>query len=183
MVTILRFKGVNMLIESFIDANLDKLPENIVIIGSTSLKLQGLIERDDNDLDILYFPSMEWLQNRIPDGRVDLVNYNLTLLAPDYMDRAVYFNEYNGKKIYGLSREDIIVNKISTYYKPKHKEDIALLWPNCNKDLVFEILEKAEARTDYADIRKQPFKTNSGLFKIDYMDDYVSYRNEKASGL
>jgi len=166
------------IIQEFVDNNKEKITRDFTIIGSAPIIAAGLLDRAIPDIDLLYYEDEPWFVTYVTSGKIDFVKWNLTIMAPDYMDRATLFYEYQGVKFWGISLEDCIINKVGAYCIPKHKADVALLWPLVDKKLFFKLLEKAEARTDYYEIREAKNKRNIGEFKLDYLEDYIEHRKE-----
>jgi hypothetical protein len=143
-------------------------PFPIYFLGGSACILGQYTDRATRDFDFvdLNYPSAY--------GRVlrylsdfDMLEYESTILAPTYKDRAKKLERFKHLDIYVLSREDIIVSKIIRM-EPKDIEDIDILIKESDKRLIANIINEVLQREDLFEAKKQAFTKNLPAFKERY---------------
>ena len=94
----------------------------------------------------------------------DMLEYESTLLSPNYKKRATKLEEYNFINVYILSKEDIIASKIIRL-ENKDIEDIKEMIDNCNKDILNEVINEIVQRDDLFESKKKEFMKKLKMFK------------------
>lgn len=135
-------------------------PFDIYFMGGSACILGNYIERRTLDYDFInigYTP----VHGRIFSvlGDIDILEYEFCPLSPTFRERAVKLEEFDYLNIYVLSREDIIVSKLSRYAE-KDKEDIKYLIRDCNKNLLPLIIREVEERKDFIESARNKFIKN-----------------------
>lgn len=97
----------------------------------------------------------------------DMLEYESTLLAPTYRERAKKLEQFKFLEVYVLAREDIIVSKIIRM-EPKDIEDIDLLIKESNKELIKKIIYEVLQRVDLFESKKEAFFKNLPAFMEKY---------------
>ncbi len=100
-------------------------------------------------------------------GDFDLLEYESTILAPTYINRAKRLTQFNYLEIYILSREDIIVSKIIRM-ETKDIEDIDILIKQSNKIIISQIIDEVLERNDLYQSKKDAFLEKLPIFKEKY---------------
>ena len=135
-------------------------PFDIYIIGGSACILGEYTTRATLDIDFvdLGYPAKY--------GKVfsllrdyDMLEYQSTILSPSYKSRAKKLKEFEYINVYILSKEDIAVSKIIRLAK-KDLEDLNEIIPNCNKQILNEIIKEILEREDLFDSKKQGFINN-----------------------
>ena len=94
----------------------------------------------------------------------DMLEYESTILAPDYKSRAKKLNKYRAFNAYVLGPEDIVVSKIIRMDK-KDIQDIDEIIGGCDKGVINAIIEKVMKREDLYESKKQGFLLNMQKFR------------------
>ncbi len=94
----------------------------------------------------------------------DMLEYESTLLSPNYKKRATKLEEFNFINVYILSKEDIIASKIIRL-ENKDIEDIKEMIDNCNKDILNEVINEIVQRDDLFESKKKEFMKKLKMFK------------------
>jgi hypothetical protein len=143
-------------------------PFDIYFLGGAACVLGGYTDRATRDFDFL---DMQY-ESRM--GRVfsilrdyDMLEYESTILAPDYKDRAIKMEKYTAFNAWLLSPEDIVVSKIIRLAQ-KDIQDIDTFIAICDKDLIVRIIDKVSARSDLFESKKQAFINNLKSFREKY---------------
>ena len=143
-------------------------PFDIYIIGGSACILGEYTTRATLDIDFvdLGYPAKY--------GKVfsllrdyDMLEYQSTILSPSYKSRAKKLKEFEYINVYILSKEDIAVSKIIRLAK-KDLEDLNEIIPNCNKQILNEIIKEILEREYLFDSKKQGFINNLKIFKEKY---------------
>lgn len=143
-------------------------PFPIYFIGGSACILGRYTDRATRDFDFvdLNYPSVY--------GRVlrylsdfDMLEYESTILAPTYIERAKKLERFKHLDIYVLSREDIIVSKIIRM-EPKDIEDIDILIKESDKRLIADIIDEVLQRDDLFASKRKAFAKNLPAFKERY---------------
>lgn len=146
----------------------DLLPLEIYFLGGSACLLGDYTHRATRDFDFidLNYPSKYGKAFSLLRA-FDMLEYESTILAPDFKERAKKITEFKAIDVYVLSKEDIIVSKIIRL-ADKDFEDIDILIKSADKQLIREIIDKVLARTDLFESKMNKFKENLEIFKKRY---------------
>ncbi len=97
----------------------------------------------------------------------DMLEYQSTLLSPNYKKRAIKLEEFKYINVYILSKEDIVVSKIIRLAN-KDIEDLDELIPKCNKELINNIIDEIINRDDLFESKKTEFIKKLKVFREKY---------------
>lgn len=97
----------------------------------------------------------------------DMLEYQSTLLSPNYKKRAIKLEEFKYINVYILSKEDIVVSKIIRLAN-KDIEDLDELIPKCNKELINNIIDEIINRDDLFESKKKEFIKKLKVFREKY---------------
>lgn len=146
----------------------DLLPLEIYFLGGSACLLGDYTQRATRDFDFIDIQYPSKCGKAFAMLRAfDMLEYESTILAPDFKDRAKKLMEFKVIDVYVLSREDIIVSKVIRL-ADKDIEDIDILIENADKQLIREIIDKVLARTDLFESKKDKFMGNLQMFKERY---------------
>ena len=143
-------------------------PLDIYIIGGSACILGEYTTRATIDVDFidLGYPSKY--------GKVfamlrdyDMLEYESTILSPNYKERAIKLEEFQYINVYILSKEDVAVSKIIRL-ADKDIEDLEQIIPKCNKKTLNKIIEEILNRDDLFESKKDGFKENLKIFREKY---------------
>lgn len=143
-------------------------PFEIYIIGGSACILGEYTIRATLDIDFvdLGYPAKY--------GKVftllrdyDMLEYQSTILSPTYKDRAIKLNEFKYINVYILSKEDVAISKIIRL-APKDLEDLDQIIPNCNKELLNNIIKEVLSREDLFESKKKEFERKLKIFREKY---------------
>ena len=143
-------------------------PFDIYIIGGSACILGEYTTRATIDVDFidLGYPSKY--------GKVfamlrdyDMLEYESTILSPNYKERAIKLEEFQYINVYILSKEDVAVSKIIRL-ADKDIEDLEQIIPKCNKKTLNKIIEEILNRDDLFESKKDRFKENLKIFREKY---------------
>lgn len=143
-------------------------PFDIYIIGGSACILGAYTTRATIDVDFidLGYPSKY--------GKVfamlrdyDMLEYESTILSPNYKERAIKLEEFQYINVYILSKEDVAVSKIIRL-ADKDIEDLEQIIPKCNKKTLNKIIEEILNRDDLFESKKDGFKENLKIFREKY---------------
>jgi hypothetical protein len=143
-------------------------PFDIYFLGGAACVLGGYTEnatRDFDFVDLNYSSNMGKVFAILRD--YDMLEYESTILAPDYKDRAKKVDRYTGFNAYVLSPEDIVVSKIIRLGE-KDIQDIDDLIIQCDKDCINAIIGSVLGRTDLFESKKQGFINKLHEFRERY---------------
>lgn len=135
----------------------------IYLLGGSCCIIGGYLNRATTDFDILdmeYDSKMGRLL-RILD-RYDLLDYYLTTIPDDFLNRAKKIANY--KNVYILSREDIILSKIGRY-SDKDIEDITKIMEKADKKLLKILIKNVLSRNDISIRIREEFVKNLDKFR------------------
>ena len=99
--------------------------------------------------------------------RFDMFDYFVTPLAPDFKKRSLQLEEFKNIRIYILSKEDIIVSKLSRFSE-KDQQDIKVLLQTANKTFIIDIINRVIERNDFSERVKEVFIKNVESFKENF---------------
>lgn len=143
-------------------------PFEIYIIGGSACILGEYTTRATLDIDFvdLGYPAKY--------GKVfallrdyDMLEYQSTILSPTYKSRAMKLNEFKYINVYILSKEDIAISKIIRLAQ-KDLEDLNQIIPNCNKELLNNIINEILSREDLFESKKKEFERKLKIFREKY---------------
>ena len=131
------------------------------ILGKYSDRLTRDFDFVDLNYASIYGKVLKYLND------FDMLEYESTLLAPSYKERAKKLEQFKYLDIYILAREDIIASKIIRM-EPKDIEDIDLLIKDSDETLIIQIIDEILQRTDLFDTKKEAFLLNLPVFREKY---------------
>jgi hypothetical protein len=131
------------------------------ILGKYSDRLTRDFDFIDLNYASIYGKALKYLND------FDMLEYESTLLAPSYKERAKKLEQFEYLAIYVLAREDIIVSKIIRM-EPKDVEDIDVLIKDSDKTVILQIIDEILHRTDLFDTKKEAFLENLSAFRERY---------------
>jgi hypothetical protein len=137
----------------------------IYLLGGSGCILGDYIDRATTDFDLVdmnYKSTAGRLFKMLE--RFDLLDLYVTPLAPEFEKRAIMLNGFKILKIFILSKEDIIVSKLSRFSE-KDIDDIKQLISSSDKGLVSNLIDKVSSRIDFSERVKSIFIKNSKAFK------------------
>lgn len=143
-------------------------PFEIYIIGGSACILGEYTTRATLDIDFvdLGYPSKY--------GKVftllrdyDMLEFQSTILSPNYKKRAMKLEEFKYINVYVLSKEDIAVSKIIRLAN-KDIEDLDEIIPKCNKKLLNMIIYEVLNREDLFESKRNEFIKKLEIFRERY---------------
>ena len=140
-------------------------PFDIYIIGGGACILGEYTTRATMDIDFvdLGYPA-KYGKVFVLLRDYDMLEYESTLLAPSYKERAIKLNEFQFINVYILSKEDVAVSKIIRLAQ-KDIEDLEQIIPNCDKNVLNEIIEEIINRDDLFESKKSEFMRKLKIFR------------------
>lgn len=143
-------------------------PFDIYIIGGSACILGEYTTRATLDVDFvdLGYPA-KYGKVFVLLRDYDMLEYQSTILSPTYKDRAIKLDEFEYINVYILSKEDIAISKIIRLAE-KDLEDLNQIIPNCNKEILNEIIEEILQREDLFESKKNEFEKKLKIFKEKY---------------
>jgi hypothetical protein len=143
----------------------DLLPLEIYFLGGSACLLGDYTDRATRDFDFIdiQYPS-KYGKAFAMLRSFDMLEYESTILAPDFKQRAIRLIQFKTIEAYVLSREDIIVSKIIRM-EDKDVEDINTLIKSADKNIIKDIIQKVLQRTDLFESKKDAFRNNLKIFK------------------
>ena len=97
----------------------------------------------------------------------DMLEYQSTILSPTYKERAIKLEEYKYINVYILSKEDIAISKIIRLEK-KDIEDLDQIIPNCDKNILNNVIDEVLNREDLFQSKKDEFIKKLKKFREKY---------------
>ena len=143
-------------------------PFDIYILGGSACILGEYTSRATLDVDFvdLGYPAKY--------GKVflllrdyDMLDYQSTILSPNYKERALKLNEFDFLNIYILSKEDVAISKIIRL-EQKDIDDLDEIIPKCNKQLLNKIIDEVLKRNDLFESKKKEFIRKLKIFREKY---------------
>ena len=143
-------------------------PFDIYILGGSACMLGEYTSRATLDIDFvdLGYPAKY--------GKVflllrdyDMLDYQSTILSPNYKERALKLDEFDFLNIYILSKEDVAISKIIRLGQ-KDIEDLNEIIPKCDKQLLNKIIDEVINRKDLFDSKKKEFIRKLKIFREMY---------------
>lgn len=148
--------------------SLEVEPFSIYLLGGSACILGGYSDRMTRDFD---FVDLDYPAHF---GRVlrylndfDMLEYESTILAPSYQERAIRLNEFQYLNIFILSREDIIVSKIIRM-EEKDLDDMDRMIGVSDKNLILKIIDEVLSREDLYPSKKDAFLQKLPEFRRRY---------------
>ena len=143
-------------------------PFDIYIIGGSACILGEYTNRATLDIDFIdlgypakYGKAFSLLRD------YDMLEYQSTILAPSYKQRAIKLKEFEYINVYILSKEDVVVSKIIRLAE-KDIEDLDQIMPKCDKELLNNIINEVIVREDLFESKKNEFIKKLKIFKERY---------------
>lgn len=97
----------------------------------------------------------------------DMLEYESTLLSPTYKERAIKLKKFSYINVYILSKEDIAVSKIIRLAE-KDIEDLNQIIPNCDKNILNDIIKEILNRKDLFKSKRKEFERKLKIFREKY---------------
>lgn len=143
-------------------------PFDIYIIGGSACILGEYTTRATLDIDFVdlgypakYGKAFSLLRD------YDMLEYQSTILSPNYQKRATKLSEFNYINVYILSKEDVVVSKIIRL-APKDIEDLNQIMPKCDKKLLNNIINEILNREDLFESKRNEFVNKLKIFREKY---------------
>jgi len=140
-------------------------PFDIYIIGGSACVLGEYTNRATLDIDFVdlgypakYGKAFSLLRD------YDMLEYQSTILAPTYKQRAIHLDEFKYINVYILSKEDVVISKVIRLAK-KDIEDLNQIIPKCDKKLLNKIINEIIEREDLFESKKNEFLEKLKIFK------------------
>lgn len=147
---------------------LDIKPFSIYFMGGSACTLGKYTERATRDFDFVdmnYPASLGKVLRYLND--FDMLEYESTILAPSFKERAILMEQFSYLKFHILAKEDIVVSKIIRMEK-KDIEDMDTIIEKCDRALILRIIDEVLGRNDLYDSKKEAFKRNLPVFREKY---------------
>lgn len=143
-------------------------PFGIYIIGGGACILGEYTTRATLDIDFvdLGYPA-KYGKVFVLLRDYDMLEYQSTILSPNYKKRAIKLEEFQYINVYILSKEDIAISKIIRLAS-KDIEDLDQIIPNCNKEVLNSIIEEVLDRNDLFESKKSEFEKKLKIFREKY---------------
>lgn len=143
-------------------------PFDIYIIGGGACILGEYTTRATLDIDFidLGYPA-KYGKVFVLLRDYDMLEYQSTILSPNYKQRAVKLGEFKYINVYILSKEDIAISKIIRLAE-KDIEDLDQIIPNCDKDILNRIIEEILNRDDLFKSKRDEFERKLKIFREKY---------------
>lgn len=144
---------------------IDIKPFDLYLLGGSASILGNYSDRATRDFDFidLNYPAEYGRVFRLL-GTFDFLEYESTILAPSYKERANRLENYEYINIYILAPEDLIVSKIIRLSE-KDVRDIENLLKQSNIDIIHEIIREVINREDLIESKKEGFLKKLKVFK------------------
>ena len=97
----------------------------------------------------------------------DMLEYQSTILSPNYKERATKLEEFKYINVYIISKEDVAVSKIIRLAE-KDIEDLNQIIPKCDKKILNNVIEEVLNREDLFDSKKNEFVKKLKTFREKY---------------
>jgi hypothetical protein len=140
-------------------------PFDLYLLGGSASILGNYSDRGTRDFDFidLNYPSKYGRVFRLL-GTFDFLEYESTILAPSYKDRANKLENYEYINIYILAPEDLIVSKIIRLSE-KDVGDIENLLKQSDLGVIYEIIDEVLKREDLIESKKEGFLNKLKVFR------------------
>jgi len=143
-------------------------PFDMYFLGGAACILGGYSDRATRDFDFLdlnYSAKLGKVFIHLRD--FDMLEYESTLISPEYKEKAIKLEQFKYLNIYVLSVEDIIVSKIIRL-EEKDLQDIDILMGKADKKLINQIIDEVINRNDLFASKKKGFIEKLELFRERY---------------
>ena len=97
----------------------------------------------------------------------DMLEYQSTILSPNYKERATKLEEFKYIDVYILSKEDVAVSKIIRLAE-KDIEDLNQIIPKCDKKVFNDVIGEVLNREDLFDSKRNEFVKKLKIFREKY---------------
>lgn len=97
----------------------------------------------------------------------DMLEYQSTILSPNYKERAIKLEEFKYINVYILSKEDVAVSKIIRLVE-KDIEDLNQIIPKCDKKVLNDVIGEVLNREDLFDSKRKEFIKKLKIFREKY---------------
>ena len=97
----------------------------------------------------------------------DMLEYQSTILSPNYKERAIKLEKFKYINVYILSKEDIAVSKIIRLAE-KDIEDLNQIIPKCDKNILNNVIDEVLNREDLFDSKRNEFVNKLKIFREKY---------------
>ena len=97
----------------------------------------------------------------------DMLEYQSTILSPNYKERATKLEEFKYINVYILSKEDVAVSKIIRLAE-KDIEDLNQIIPKCDKKVLNDVIGEVLNREDLFDSKRNEFVKKLKIFREKY---------------
>lgn len=143
-------------------------PYNIYIIGGSACLLGKYTTRMTVDIDFinLDYPA-KYGQAFALLRDYDMLDYQSTILSPNYKKRAIKLEEFEYLNVYIISKEDVAISKIIRMAE-KDIDDLNQIIPNCDKNLLNKIIDEVLNRDDLDETKREGFRSNLKYFREKY---------------
>lgn len=143
-------------------------PFDIYIIGGGACILGEYTTRATLDIDFvdLGYPA-KYGKVFVLLRDYDMLEYQSTILSPNYKKRAIRLEEFQYINVYIISKEDIAISKIIRL-APKDIEDFEQIIPNCDKEILNTVIEEVLNRNDLFESKKSEFEKKLKIFREKY---------------
>lgn len=140
----------------------------IYFMGGSACILGKYNERSTRDFDFvdLQYPASFGKVLRYLND-FDMLEYESTILAPTFKERAKKLIQFSYMDFYVLSMEDVIVSKIIRMEK-KDLDDMDSFIDKCDKKVVSNIIEEVLIRKDLYTSKRDAFIKNLSTFREKY---------------
>ncbi len=143
-------------------------PFDIYIIGGGACILGEYTTRATLDIDFVDLGySAKYGKVFVLLRDYDMLEYQSTILSPNYKKRAIKLEEFQYINVYILSKEDIAISKIIRL-APKDIEDLEQIIPNCDKEILNTVIEEVLNRNDLFESKKSKFEKKLKIFREKY---------------
>ncbi len=143
-------------------------PFDIYIIGGGACILGEYTTRATLDIDFVDLGySAKYGKVFVLLRDYDMLEYQSTILSPNYKKRAIRLEEFQYINVYILSKEDIAISKIIRL-APKDIEDLEQIIPNCDKEILNTVIEEVLNRNDLFESKKSKFEKKLKIFREKY---------------
>ncbi len=143
-------------------------PFDIYIVGGGACILGEYTTRATLDIDFvdLGYPA-KYGKVFVLLRDYDMLEYQSTILSPNYKKRAIKLEEFQYINVYILSKEDIVISKIIRL-ESKDIEDLDQMIPKCDKEILNNVIEEVLNRDDLFESKRTEFEKKLKIFREKY---------------
>lgn len=154
-------------LKAFIDSNIGNIQGiDLLITGSTALVLNGLVSKEITDIDLFFTTNRIHFVHDAIIPRIDTIFSGF--LCSDVLDRCSLYYKYKEISIFVLSIEDVLINKVSGYNYPKHKDCIVKLFTELDKNTVSSLINTKLVMYYHHEAYKKAYEDRLKQFKTDF---------------